>query len=67
MYFNLIHSPGAWDPAVATEQSVNHAVAEDLSGHCRATLKHLSHELAGAVVFNLGITAISFIFVGTLF
>jgi hypothetical protein len=33
---------------------VAHAVAEDLTPRSRATLKHLAHEVAGAVIFDLG-------------
>lgn len=50
----MLFCAGSWDPSLASEQSVSQAVAEDLSPHSRAALKHLSHELAGAVVFDLG-------------
>ena len=33
---------------------MDEAVAEDLSPHSRAALKHLAHQLAGTVVCNLG-------------
>ncbi len=45
---------GAWDSSLAREQTVLQAVSEDLSAHSRAALKHLAHEVAGAVVFDLG-------------
>lgn len=45
---------GAWDPTLASEQTISEAVAEDLPPCLRASLKHLAHEVAGAVVLDLG-------------
>jgi len=57
-----LHQLGAWDPAVAGEQSVAEAVVEDLTPPQRATLKHLAHEIAAASVFDLGLDPTSSIF-----